>query len=63
MHKQLLKDEFEDKIEVEKKDVEGIDMKYIIIKDGKNYKVKISLGDSNEDKQFTWEKVGVEPHF
>ena len=62
MHKKLLAEQFKGEIEI-KKDIEGTDMKYMIVEDGENYKVKIFEGDNNNDRQFSWEKVEIEPRF
>ena len=65
MHKKLLEEEFKDEVgNNSKKEAEGIDMKYTILKDGRNgYKVKIYKDDTNDDWEFPWERVKIEPSY
>jgi hypothetical protein len=58
-----LKEKFTSKIGP-KFEVDGIDMKYSIIDDlNGGYRVKIYRGDSNEDREFPWERVKIEPSY
>lgn len=64
MHKNLLEKEFGDKIDLSTRtDAEGADIKYIIMKDGAGYKVRIYWADKNNDKEFPWEQVNIEPNY
>ena len=64
-HKKLLEEEFKDEVgNNSKKEAEGIDMKYTILKDGRGgYKVKIYKDDTSDDWEFPWERVKIEPSY